>query len=410
VTVSTENPALSQFIKPLPLLIVDSHPIQYKAPVYRKLAELYPGSVFVLYGCDASVQGKLADPEFGRKLAWGEQLLEGYPHAFLSSGEEVSLGRFSALKGAGINEWLNELKPCHMLLSQCNYQMDFRAILGAKRRRCKIWIRHETQDAAFKRSRFKSLVRALYYRALYLLIDGAFACGKANRSHLLRHGMKSAAIGSAPYCVPDTIRALSTVERDDLRTQLRAEWGCQPETKVVLFSGKFIPKKNPELICQALAMMPEIERQQYLVVFAGSGPLEGQLKGLCEQHKISSVFAGFVDQEDLPKHYLAADIMVLPSRRMGETWGLVANEALQAGCAVALSDAVGSHLEFGGWERVAVFIDEQAEGLRDVLRELALFVHDFDWCRPSIEAYSVEAAAEGIALKVFEKDLRGGCN
>jgi len=30
--------------------------------------------------------------------------------------------------------------------------------------------------------------------------------------------------------------------------------------------------------------------------------------------------------------------MVLPSRRAGETWGLVVNEALQAGCAVIVSE------------------------------------------------------------------------
>ena len=388
---------------------MDSHPIQYKAPVYRELAQSFPANVFVLYGCDASVAGKLADPGFETKLAWGEQLLEGYPHAFLTRNEEISLGQFNALKGQGIADWVNALKPRNILLSQCNYQMDYRTILAAKRSGCKIWIRHETQDEAFRRGPVKSVARAIYYRILYHVLDGAFAVGKANRRHLLAHGIKDTAIGSAPYCAPDTIFNLSSQDRDQLRNHLRSKWGCNEGTKVIIFSGKFISKKNPDLICQALALLPKEEREQYLAVFMGSGPREAELRQLCTQHCISAVFTGFVVQSDLAAHYLAADIMVLPSRRMGETWGLVVNEALQAGCAVAISDAVGSHLEFGEWERTEVFPDEDAGALRDGLRRLTKFSRSFDWCRPAIEAYSVESAAKGIAKMIFSEKQREKC-
>ncbi|MFO8026574.1 MAG: glycosyltransferase family 4 protein [Opitutales bacterium] len=387
--------------EPLPLLIIDSHPIQYKAPVYRRLGESYPGQVFVLYGCDASVRGQLADPGFGQTLAWGAQLLEGYPHAFLKAGEEVSLGRFNALKGEGVARWIRKRKPQNVLLSQCNYQMDFRAILAAKRSGAKLWIRHETQDEAFSRGPLKTCLRALYYRFLYKVIDGAFACGKANRRHLRKHGMAAERIGHAPYCVPDRIRAMSRAKKEACRASLRTKWKVSPETKVLLFSGKFIPKKNPTLIAEALKLFSAKEKQDWLVVFVGSGPLAGDLKAMCQQHGIRAEFTGFVDQADLPAHYLAADIMVLPSRRMGETWGLVVNEALQAGCAVAVSDAVGSHEEFGAWERVALFGNEDTAGLKEALGQLARYRRDFDWARPGIEAYSVDAAAAGIAERIF---------
>ncbi len=396
-------PALA---KPLPLLIIDSHPIQYKAPVYRQLSESYPGKVFVLYGCDASVSGQLADPGFGEKLAWGVQLLEGYPHAFLKSGEDVSLGQFRALKGEGIGQWIAKLKPQNVLLSQCNYQMDFRAILTAKRHGAKVWIRHETQDEAFVRTPLKSCFRGLYYRFLYKMIAGAFACGKANERHLLKHGVAAADIGSAPYCVPDVLRELSCQKKEAERARLRKRWAVGAETNVLLFSGKFIPKKNPDLILEALKLLPVKERREWLVVFAGSGPMEAALRAMSQQHEIRAEFTGFLNQADLPAHYLAADIMVLPSRRMGETWGLVVNEALQAGCAVALSDAVGSHEEFGDWERVAVFGNEDAAGLKEAIVQLARHPRDFDWARPAIEAYSVASAAAGIAERIFPDHKR----
>jgi glycosyltransferase involved in cell wall biosynthesis len=51
-------------------------------------------------------------------------------------------------------------------------------------------------------------------------------------------------------------------------------------------------------------------------------------------------FAGFRNQRELPAFYDLADVFVLPSRR--EPWGLVVNEAMNAGRAIVVSDQVGS--------------------------------------------------------------------
>jgi glycosyltransferase involved in cell wall biosynthesis len=50
--------------------------------------------------------------------------------------------------------------------------------------------------------------------------------------------------------------------------------------------------------------------------------------------------AGFVNQQELPSWYAAADMLVLPSDSR-ETWGLVVNEAMAAGLPVVVSDAAG---------------------------------------------------------------------
>ena len=90
-----------------------------------------------------------------------------------------------------------------------------------------------------------------------------------------------------------------------------------------------------------------------------SGPLEPEMKVLSDEadkkYGVKSFYSGFINQSQLAGHYLAMDIMVLPSRRMGETWGLVANEAMQAGCGVIVSDAVGCSEDFKSWERFRVF-------------------------------------------------------
>jgi glycosyltransferase involved in cell wall biosynthesis len=55
------------------------------------------------------------------------------------------------------------------------------------------------------------------------------------------------------------------------------------------------------------------------------------------------VFAGFLDQSQLPRAYVASDIFVLPSLR--ETWGIVVNEAMNFSLPIVVTDKVGSALD-----------------------------------------------------------------
>jgi glycosyltransferase involved in cell wall biosynthesis len=117
---------------------------------------------------------------------------------------------------------------------------------------------------------------------------------------------------------------------------------------------------------------------------------------MARDSRVPVKFLGFVNQDALPMNYLAADVLVLPSRRMGETWGLVVNEALHAGCGVVMTDAVGCHREFGSWERVRVIPQGDASACARALTELSIYERAFNWCAEGMRRYSVRAAAEGI--------------
>jgi glycosyltransferase involved in cell wall biosynthesis len=69
--------------------------------------------------------------------------------------------------------------------------------------------------------------------------------------------------------------------------------------------------------------------------------MRGNLEATVQTHQLKDVrFAGFRNQGELPAFYALADIFVLPS--INETWGLVINEAMNAGCAIITTDQVGS--------------------------------------------------------------------
>jgi len=245
------------------------------------------------------------------------------------------------------------------------------------------------------------VIRWLIYGLVYRGIAKALYIGKLNKEHLLRHGIPAERLFSANYCVADPIVRLPDHKKDEMRNELRAQLGIQVDDLVISFFGKLIEKKDPVLLLESLRglKLPASRRLYCLIV--GSGELESTLRkkadDLQKSDSVTTLFAGFVNQSRLPAYYLASDIVVLPSRRMGETWGLVVNEALQAGCGAVVSDCVGCHVDFAGWERVRICAQGNAEHLSKAINALARYPRNFNWARDKLRDYSVEAAALAIS-------------
>src|SRR5262249_29402931 len=124
------------------------------------------------------------------------------------------------------------------------------------------------------------------------------------------------------------------------------------------------------------------------------GVLRSSLEARAREVGCLAYFTGFVNQGAIGDYYYGADVVALPSRRAGETWGLVVNEALHAGCAVVMSEAVGCSAEFGRWERVRVAPDGDPAGFAQALAELLPLKRDFDWAEAGMANYEVASAAQ----------------
>lgn len=390
------------------LYIFESHPVQYHAPVYRalhqKLAQEGSGEVHVFYATDASVRGHF-DPGFTRTVAWDEPLLEGYPATVLQNERGTPLRSFRSLTRTGVFAHVLTGRPHAIMLTGLAYEFDWAAYLSACALRIPIWLRTETQDHAFERSMTKTWLRWLAYSLAYLPVKKALVIGELNSRHYARHGLSRRHHVPSPYCVVDRFAGLSPNERDSQRNELRSALGISPRKTVLLFCGKLQSKKNPMRILDALAGLLLRERAAYTVLFVGTGELEHALRVRAEEIPgVQVIFAGFQNQTELAKWYLAADVLVLPSRQMGETWGLVVNEALLAGCRVIVSKHAGCHADFASLPSVRVF-DGTLSDLMSVLRGLPpaeTTQGQRDFMRP----YSVEAAAEGIAKSLDNVGVR----
>jgi glycosyltransferase involved in cell wall biosynthesis len=115
------------------------------------------------------------------------------------------------------------------------------------------------------------------------------------------------------------------------RKSIREHWRIPESSTCFLFCGKLETKKRPADFIHAVE---GVDGASGLVV--GSGELENGIRSLSRK----TVFAGFLNQTEIAKAYVAADVLVLPSD-FGEVWGLVVNEAMACGLPAIVSDQVG---------------------------------------------------------------------
>lgn len=382
------------------LIILASHPVQYHAPVFRAVSQQLAqqgDDCLVVYLSDFSIQG-YRDAEFGQAVAWDEPLLEGYRSRILNENQTQQPRSFGELQAPGWDRVLRDEQPTRVLVTNLNYRGAVSVSLQARLAGVPCTLRVETNDRAVSRSRVKSLARSLWYRSLYsALFDSAIAIGSLNRDHLTGHGIAPERVGLAYYCVPDRFQPIPTDEKPQLRQQLRQELNLDDRT-AILFSGKLIPKKNPQLLLDAIAQLPEASQNRLAVIFLGAGELESQLRQMAANLPAVKIhLAGFKNQQELPPYYLAADALVLPSSQAGETWGLVVNEAMQAGLPCIVTQQVGCAVDFKDFPTFQAIPQPEATSLAAAIANLIDLPREFERYASLMKSFSVEACGERIA-------------
>ena len=112
---------------------------------------------------------------------------------------------------------------------------------------------------------------------------------------------------------------------------LRASWGVDETTQVVLYVGRLAPEKNLKLVFAAFSAMHQCNPHTRLIL-VGDGPDRAALQAAYPQ----AVFCGMRSGVDLSRHYASADVFLFPS--LTETFGNVTIEAMASGLAVVAYD------------------------------------------------------------------------
>jgi glycosyltransferase involved in cell wall biosynthesis len=250
------------------LAYVVSHPIQYQAPLLRRIALEPDIDLTVLYGSDFSVRS-YKDEGFGVNVAWDTPLLEGYKSEFLP--------RLRDTGGVG------PLSPIKLFAKQM-FLHDLRHLIAAT-------LPIGTANAAYWRHYF----------------------GRDFPQFLL------------PYAVDNDYFARRAEEAATTEPALRAELNLQPGRPIILFASKLQTRKHADHLIEACsALRGKLASDPYLVI-VGDGEERANLEAQVASLGLTGVrFAGFQNQSVLPRYFRLADVFVLPSRH--EPWGLIVNE------------------------------------------------------------------------------------
>ena len=383
------------------LAYVVSHPIQYQAPLLRRIAREPGIDLTVLFGSDFSVRG-YKDEGFGVEVAWDVPLLDGYRSQFLPRLRDT--GTVSPLSpiSRGILRRLRDPdgSPAFDALWVHGYASvnALHAILAANALGIPVLLRAESWLADRPRSLSTLLTKQIFLRLLRPAIAATLPIGSRNRDYWARYFGPGMPQFLMPYAVDNAWFAQRTAAADP--TQLRAELQLAPGRPVILFASKLQARKHADHLLEAYARLCAISPNPlpYLLI-VGDGEERARLEARARELSLEGVrFPGFRNQSELPSFFALADVFVLPSRH--EPWGLIVNEAMASGCAVIVSNEVGAHADLvtDGVEGF-VFPVGDIEALATALARVL--------SSPEQTQRMREAARTRIASWDFEADVRG---
>ena len=186
---------------------------------------------------------------------------------------------------------------------------------------------------------------------------------------------------------------------DELRTQLRKEYGVKDGQKVVAFVGRFEPVKNVTLLPEIYKMLEDKYGKELTFWAIGDGVQLDETRHLMAEKGVECHFSGKVPPEEIPDLLNCVDLLVLPSSLEGLP--LVVIEALSCGAHVVATNVIGT-AEAVGRENAIDLGDNFVERFTD--RAVELLSGNIDQQLPPEVSWTATAVKEN---KIYRKHLHG---
>ena len=384
-----------------------SHPIQYQAPLLRRIAQEPDIDLTVFFGSNFSVRD-YKDEGFGVGVKWDVPLLDGYRYEFLPKlrdngtvgvASPLNYGIFSRLRGSRGDRgnaafdvlWVHGYATANAL----------HGMLAAKALGIPVLLRAESWLRDRERGDAKLVAKQFFFKALKQLVAGVMPIGTLNTAYWRHYLGEDFPASLMPYAVDNEYFQEQSRQAGTRREELLAELKLDPSRPVILFASKLRSRKRCEDLLEAYKNLSPgngIEPDPYLVI-VGDGEERATLERRAAESGFAGIrFCGFRNQSELPRFFDIASVLVLPSRH--EPWGLIVNEVMNAGRAVIVSDEVGSQPDLitDGVEG-CVFPAGDVKALTAALRRVL--------ATPETAALMGQRSLERIQTWGFEEDIRG---
>jgi glycosyltransferase involved in cell wall biosynthesis len=312
--------------------------------------------VFYTWG---QAQGKVLDKDFGIEREWDIDLLSGYDHVFVENTSTApGSHHYKGIINPSLIKEVTAFHPDKIIVYGWKFDSHLKLLRHFKGT-IPLYFRGDStlldEPAGFS---IKKALRRLLLQWVYRYVDFVLSPGTASDAYFLNAGLSANQIIRTPHSV-DNARFSGTEIPDehssyDESTQnWRKELSIPEDVKVFLFAGKLEPKKDPILLVKAFTRLHQQYPNTHLIM-VGNGVLEEELNKMTSPPQPSAgqfnssttstpiTFLPFQNQSIMPVVYRLGDVVVLPSKGPGETWGLAINEAMACGRPVIASDKCGA--------------------------------------------------------------------
>src|SRR5262245_56754276 len=267
------------------IAILNSHPIQYFAPLYAYLNRAPDLEVTALYLSDFSIRGG-RDSGFGQDIKWDLDLLHGYRSVFLGDAARTrEPGGFWSLVVPQVWSELRTGRYDVLWLHGHNYAANLIALVAARLAGLPVMMRGETH-LGLPCDGIKLILRQPLMGALYRSCDRLLAIGSANAAFYRAMDVPDHKIFLVPYCVDNDRFVQSANLARDQKTDVRKRYKVPTDRPTVLYAAKFARRKRPGDLLDAVRRLKSETDRPFTLVMAGSGELEQELRILTAKHAL----------------------------------------------------------------------------------------------------------------------------
>ena len=319
------------------IAIVVSHPIQYFAPLYRRLAARADVEIKVFFTWHAG-DAPIEDRGFRQAVAWDIPLTDGYAFELVRNvAAEPGTHRFLGLRNPHLVEQVTSWQPDVVHITGWAWFSHLRLLHALHRRGIRTLFFGDSHLLDGNTAGPRWWLKAAVLRQVYSWPNGILAPGSANRAYCKRFGVPPEKLYRCPHSIDVGRFASEQADFEGEAARWRSELQIAPDRRVLLYAGKFEPKKRPVELMRAVSRLADAA---VMLVLVGGGALQGEIDALATAEPFRFRVLPFQNQSRMPIVYRLGDVFVLPSG-YGESWGLAVNEALACGTPVIVSDRVG---------------------------------------------------------------------
>jgi glycosyltransferase involved in cell wall biosynthesis len=367
---------------------VVSHPIQYLAPLYRRLAARADVEIKVFFTWHAGAS-PIEDRGFRQFVAWDIPLTEGYEFELIPNvAAEPGTHRFLGLRNPELVERVTSWQPDIVHITGWAWLSHLHLLRVLHRRGIPSVFFGDSHLLDGNTAGPRWWLKTAVLRRIYSWPSGILVPGSANRAYCEHFCVPPKKLHHCPHSIDVGRFAARHADFETETVRWRSELQIGPDRKVLLYAGKFEPKKRPVELMRAVSRLRD---PTVMLILVGGGALQDEIDALAAVEPFRFRVLPFQNQSRMPIVYRLGDLFVLPSA-YGETWGLAVNEALACATPVIVSDRVGCAADvvepscgrifaWNDWvafERAAMDLLENRSGLEDMRRAATMRARLFD--------------------------------